>query len=225
MTPFSWLRTKHKNPKTVLQEFIEDKCGARGADNIFANNPNKKTGFATSLSVTILSFSGKFIDELRRIYPKLDEEFPGKMGWQTYDIVAFEAAAWCHFYLLRDYLKDADSDDDEDSSDVYTECLRESVLYTDRFLKKFIGTQNLPDDFFIVRVYSYGLTGWEGFLKHLVASLVHGIPERRSRLEIGDGLFLTIALTAHIATFTTNSLDRLEQGAKEIYKKEVSTFL
>lgn len=223
MTPFSWLRRKHKNKKTALQEFIENKCGARGADNILTKIPDRNTGFSASLSVATLSFTGKFIDELRKIYPKLDEEFPGKNGWQTYDIVAFEAAAWCHFYLLRDYLRDVDSDDDkEDPSDTYTECVRESALYTDRFLKKFIGTQNLSDDFFIVRVYSYGLTGWEGFLKHLAASLVNGVPERRSKLKLGDGLFLTIALTAHIATFTTNSLERLEQGAKEIYEREVS---
>ena len=160
----------------------------------------------------------------------------------SYDAVAFETAAYCHYWLMREYLDEAVRNiDDEDhekkdcmghndagKGDGYFRVLRDSMHLTDSIIRRYT-TFNLDKDFFVNRISSYSISrvDYSGQIPKDVASRFEAI--LASSIENGSpGLYgKDIRFGAPLLELAVKScspifhqiLATLKQAGKDLYDR------
>jgi hypothetical protein len=170
----------------------------------------------------LLGLSGQHANDIERQFGKIIlEEFPQKNGWPIYDILTFETMAWCHFYLLSEFIPELDEGEMDDLP-IFAQLLFGSVNFSNAFFQKFIHNNNLSDAFFIERTLSYSNSNWETHLRNLLYSLKTGSPQPSPHLELGDGLLSSVYLAASIPIFTNTVLETFKINLIKMYDSEIS---
>jgi hypothetical protein len=144
-----------------------------------------------------------------------------------YDVAAFEAAAYSHYWIMREYFQvndDDDRDGDEDGeSDDYFECLRDAAHVTNTVITSRT-TFGLADDFLFNRVVSYSQRSTksdygppERFANTLVSSLKKGTPGAHPTRPNGESLALGLAIATYVPIFQQTYLDALPKTARALF--------
>jgi hypothetical protein len=191
-----------------------------------------------AVSMTILRMAHNFSEGLFR----MEGEFSKKMGTPNhralYDAAAFEAAAYAHFWVMKDFRlaggNDWDDLDEDDDREEGLECLgksRDADLITSAFISaRFIEqhtTFDLPEKLFVNRAMSYCRSSdtridiaelTNRFEHKLSCSILAGKPVNQRQRKFD--LPLDLALKACISIFQTNSLLALSEIADGLFKAE-----
>jgi hypothetical protein len=156
-----------------------------------------------------------------------------------YDVMAFEAAAYCHYWLMRDcstdsencfgeadFQKDGVSDCAEDTreGDPYFHTLRVSTNLTNSLIVGYTNF-NLHKHYFVRRVGSYLGLGQAGrthrevaalFERKLISSIMKGAPASGSKESTLGNLPLGLAAKSYIPIYHQSHLIALAEAAKNL---------
>lgn len=214
---------------TPLQDFI----GRLGPESLWrlteqVSKPELRAPSAVSLSV--LMMAGHFHDKLSQT---IRDVVKGAEPQKTlpFDVVAFEAAAFCHYQLMADDLTSdfADNDEwedddvidsDESTPTTYFEANRDAVHFSASFLNDYCRSWNLPEEFFLNRVVSYSASTKDVaplamFERLLSGGIQEDVPIRRQGPPPLD-LPLTLGVKAYIAIFQRTMIPGLAETCRRL---------
>jgi hypothetical protein len=139
-----------------------------------------------------------------------------------YDVVAFEAAAYCHYWLMSQHLQANDGDDD---SDGYFECLKDAAHLTNALIRSKTNF-GLVDDFLVNRMMSYAQRDTrtkanygapEKFATTLAGSLRQGAPGASPKSPDVESLLAGLSVTTYVPIFQHTYLDALPRTARALF--------
>lgn len=173
-----------------------------------------------AFSLVSLTVAGRLhgcIAELSKAMPKGLKRSAGP----SYDLVTFEAAAYCHYFTMKEYLR-LDEDDDQ-SEDSYFGCLRRSTFLTAALLKSYVDFQLPAEEFFSNRAVSYGLPGRSvrqdaERLGQLILASKDGRPATQIKTQIDLEDFLPIVLNPAIAVWHASHLEAMVESFHRVYE-------
>lgn len=221
MTLLSRLFGKHR-PRGKLETLIEK----FDFDKVYeiAKERDESTRVPVAISLAVLVVVGKFCRELQETVALFNKQMRSQKPFTApYDVVAYEAAAFFHYSLMRDYLSSgSDEADDEDTNDddPYFDALREAARLTGGLVNDSAGFDDSPD-IFRARMIRYGLkqhtieAELAEFELILSASIEAGAPVRSNRLSLD--LPLGVALKLQIPVFYTHMMPALRETSRRIY--------
>ncbi|HEY0307831.1 MAG TPA: hypothetical protein VGB94_06710 [Acidobacteriaceae bacterium] len=200
-----------------------------------ASDPTLKVPGAVSM--TVLRMAHNFSTGLLKMAADFSKKSGAPSPQPSYDAIAFETAAYAHFWSMKDYrLADANDleDEEEDESRESLENsdkprdadLITSTLISDRFIAQYT-TFDLPDRFFANRAMSYCRSSdtridipelISRFEHKLSSSILAGKPGNQKQREFD--LPLDLALKACIPIFQINSLPALSEIVDGLFKAE-----
>lgn len=170
-----------------------------------------------ALSTSVLYLSHRFSSGLLAMLSSVDR---GSIF--TYDCVAFEAAAFCHYWLLRDILKE-DEDEDEIVDEKYFECLKASTNVTALLFAEKTNF-SLPTELLMQRSIAYShaekfkaMHPQERFAQFLISSFQSGSPVKRSPIDISTNIALQLAVASYIPIFESTQLNEFRKVARVMY--------
>lgn len=178
----------------------------------------------SAISLSLLVVVGKFCRELQDTISKLRKTMRAPTpSTAPYDVVAYEAAAFFHFSLMREYLSpesDGDDEEERDNDDPYFDALREAAQLTGGLVND-AAKFDVPPDMFSARMIRYGLTKrtmeaelgeFESLLR---ASIETGTPVRKGGVSFD--LPLGVALKLEILAFYSTMIPALRETCRRIY--------
>lgn len=172
-----------------------------------------------ALSTWVLYLSHRFSSGLREMMSSVGKSM-GQNSAFAYDCVAFEAAAFCHYWLMRDMLNE---DDEEAIDEKYFECLKTAANIT---ASLFVGKTSfvLPPELLLQRsmVYSHeekfkAIRPQERFAQFLISSFQSGVPEKITAVGISSSLPLQLAVASYIPIFESTQLTEFKKMARVMY--------
>jgi hypothetical protein len=214
---------------TALEAFLSP-IGIDQCRTTYHDVRDKDLRLPTAISVYALFLSHAFASGLRDLLTTTDRKskFAGK--YFPYDAVAFEAAAYCYYWVMRDKLNsdyehldeefDEDLDDDRKGEEDYFACLTTSSQITSSFIDKKVPF-NLPDDVLLKRILSYSshetsesARPEEQFFYLLVSSVQSGSPLVKTHVGVDSSLSLQLAVTSYIQIFESTRLAEFKKAAR-----------
>lgn len=218
MSIFSRLFRK-KVEQTTLEEFIAT-ITPEQFQRSYRSVKDPTLRVPAALSTWVLFLAHHFSSGLRKMLTSIEKTFETSSAY-PYDCVAFEAAAFCHYWVMRQSLN-ADDDDEQEDSD-YFECLKNSANITNSLLSSKAGFA-LPDDLLMKRsiAYSYeekykSVRPEEKFANFLISSIQSGSPEKRSPVGIKINLPLQLCIASYIPIFESTQLAEFEKAARVMF--------
>jgi hypothetical protein len=177
-----------------------------------------------AISVYVLYLAQRFASGLREMMGKADKNSV-KGSSYPFDAIAFEAAAYSHFWLMREKLNvDKDENEDEpEEDDPYFECLEASAQLTSSLL---VSKTNfsLSTDLLMNRSITYSfeetrksIKPQEKFAQFLVSSFQSRSPAIRSTAGISSSLPLQLSVISYIPIFSSSLLAECKKGARVMY--------
>ena len=138
----------------------------------------------------------------------------------AYDCVAFEAAAFCHYWLMRDMLNE---EEEEIGDEKYLECLKAAANITSSLFSSKTSF-SLPAELLMQRsmVYSHeekfkAIRPQERFAQFLISSFESGSPDKRTPVGISSNLPLQISIASYIPIFESTQLAEFKKIARVTY--------
>lgn len=186
---------------------------------------------AGAISMTVLLMSHRFCDGLLKMEKDLGKVLGASNHGHAYDVIAFEVAAYSHYWLMKDYLSSEiadDYDEDEDPKDLRFEKLRTSTHLTNGFLKRYVSF-DLHEHFFPNRANSYCRSNdqeagvleiLDRFERNLISSILAGSPAPSNTFGGIGNLELELAVKAYVPIFHSTDLDALTQVADNLFDDE-----
>jgi len=173
-----------------------------------------------ALSTWVLYLAHRFSNGLREMLMSTEKSL-GMSNAYSYDCVAFEAAAFCHYWLMREMLNTDEDDEPEDSD--YFECLKNSANITSSLLTDKVSF-TLPDELLMQRsmAYSYeekckAVRPEEKFAQFLISSIQSGSPTTRSPVGISSSLPLQLSVSSYIPIFESTLLAEFKKIARVMF--------
>lgn len=184
---------------------------------------NPKLRVPAAISVYALYLAYRFSSGLRDMLGKIDKGSQ-KGGVFPFDAIVFEAAAFCHFWLMREKLAvNEDEDEGAPEEDQYFECLRASAEITSSLLVKHTSF-DLPADLLMQRSIAYSFEEArkstrpeEKFAQFLVSSYQSQSPAIRTSVSISSSLPLQLSITSYIPIFSSTLLTEFKKGVRAMY--------
>lgn len=181
------------------------------------NDPSLR--LPAALSTWVLYLSHRFSSGLREMLSSVGSAMEQNSTF-AYDCVSFEAAAFCHYWLMRDMLNE---DEEEVGDDKYFECLKAAANITSSlFASK--ASFSLPAELLMQRsmVYSHeekfkAIRPQERFAQFLISSFQSGSPEKRTPVGISSSLPLQLAVASYIPIFESTQLAEFKKIARVMY--------
>lgn len=202
---------------TPLEEFIGSITLEQPRASYHAVN-DESLRLPAALSTLALYLAHRFSNGLREMLTKLDSQTNDSF---PYDAVAFEAAAYCYYWLMRDMLNS--DDEDETSDESYFECLKDSANMTSSLLAGKISF-DLPNDLLMNRSIAYSfeekcksVRSEEKFAQFLISSIQSRSPLAKTTVGIESRLPLQLAVASYIPIFKSNSLAEFKKTARGLF--------
>jgi hypothetical protein len=189
-----------------------------------------------AISMTVLKMAHSFSQGVLEMEADFDlgEKRKSPNHQSSYDAAAFEAAAYAHFWTMKDHLQaevdrledciEEDEDDNEDNSGKQRYAgLVTATLISDIFIKRYT-TFDLPDRYFAHRAMSYcrscdtqiDVPELIGRFEHnLTCSILAGKPVHQKESELH--LALGVVLKTYIPIFHANSLSALSELVETLF--------
>ena len=213
-------RLFHKKiAKTPLEEFIATITPVH-IQNSYRSAKDPTLRVPAALTTWVLYLAHHFSSGLREMLTSIEKTFEVNSTY-PYDCVAFETAAFCHYWVISEFLN-ADDDDEPEDND-YFECLKASAKITDSLLSSKAGFA-MPDDLLMKRsiAYSYeekckSVRPEEKFANFLISSIQSGSPAKRSSIGIETNLPLQLCIASYIPIFESTQLAEFKKAARVMF--------
>ena len=209
-----------RSTTTPLEEFIGS-IALEQSRVTYHSVKNKSLRLSAALSTLALYLVQRFCNGLREMLVKLDKQSYPTNDSFPYDAVAFEAAAYCHYWLMRDMLN-AD-DEDETSDESYFECLKNSANITSSLLAGRVSF-DLPNDLLMKRSMAYSFEEkcksvrlGEKFAQFLISSIQSRSPLIKTSVGIEIRLPLQLAVASYIPIFESTQLTEFKKVARAMF--------
>lgn len=210
-----------KSVATPLEEFIGT-ITLEQSRATYHSVKNESLRLPAALSTWALYLVQRFSIGLREMLAKLDKQSYPTNDSFPYDAVAFEAAAYCHYWLMRDMLN-ADDDDDEPSDDTYFECLKDSANITSSLLAGKVSF-DLPNDLLMKRSIAYSfeekcksVRPEEKFAQFLISSVQSRSPLVKTPVGIESRLSFQLVVASYIPIFESTYLAEFKKSARGMF--------
>lgn len=219
MNMFSRLFGK-KSLATPLEAFITSITMERSRAT-YHSVKDKSLRLPAALSTLALYLVQRFSSGLREMLAKLDKQSYPTNDSFPYDAVAFEAAAYCHYWLMRDMLNA--EDDDETNDETYFECLKNSARITSSLLAGKVPF-DLPNDLLMKRSMGYSFEEKrksarpeEKFAQFLISSIQSRSPLVKTSVGIESRLPLQLTVASYIPIFESTYLVEFKHAARVMF--------
>lgn len=174
---------------------------------------------SAALSTWVLYLANRFSSGLREMLVSVNESIEIKTVF-AYDAVAFEAAAFCHYWLMRDMLN---ADDEQIEDEAYFECLKAAASITSALLVD-KSSFALPEELLMQRSMAYSfeekrkmVRPEEKFAQFLISSFQSGSPTTRTSVGISSSLPLQLSVASYIPIFASTHLIELKKVARVMF--------
>ena len=168
-----------------------------------------------ALSTWVLYLSHRFSSGLRELLSPVEKD-----STFAYDCITFEAAAFCHYWLMRDML-DEDKEETEDAK--YFKCMKTAANITASLIAE-KASFSLPTELLMQRSMAYShakkfksTSPQERFAQFLISSFQSGSPEKRTPVGISSNLSLQLAVASYIPIFESTQLAEFKKVARVMY--------
>lgn len=213
---------------SALEERLQ-KITVDDAKWAYQNTSDSDLRIPSAITMLVLRLAHNFSKDLVKQGDKFDKTLKGQKHQSLYDIIAFEMAAYIHFWLMKEYLQAdvnrlEDFDEDDSASPRYS-ALVTSTLLSETFIKRYTAF-DLPDKFFAHRSMSYcqvsdtkiDVDELISRLDHkLFCSLLAGRPVGRGPRDFGH-LTLDVTFKCFIRIFHITQLPALSEIVDELFK-------
>jgi hypothetical protein len=182
-----------------------------------------------AIALTIVMTAGKFARRVEASNAEARKQIGGPgTSAVSYDVLVFEAAAYCCRQLMRDHLSASEDDEIEDSAvsdDPCFEALRDAAHLTGGLMADYTAF-DLPEGFFLNRVISYDPklkphnpppTEWQDFEIVLSCALEGRTPAAGRGGRISLDLALGIALKLNAPRFQSIMVPALLETSRRLY--------
>jgi hypothetical protein len=212
---------------TPLEEFIGPITLAQ-CETTYHDVTNKSSRLPAALSTYALYLAHDFSSGLREMLSNVDKHSTFANNRFPYDAVAFEAAAYCYYWLMRDMLNTDNEDEyegyeDDKGEDIYLECLKDSAHMTSYFLNEKVPF-DLSNDLLMKRIISYSFEETRKsvrpeakFFQFLISSMQSGSPLIRTNVSMGSSLKLEVTVVTRIQTFEASVLATFKKSANDLF--------
>lgn len=180
----------------------------------------------TAISLALLVVVGKFCRSLRDSVARFNKMLRApEPSAVLYDVVAYEAAAFFHYSLMRDHLSNENDDEDEDDGgehDPYFDSLRDAAHLTSAIVND-DAAFDLPPEMFRNRILLYGLkrhtieAELAEFQSILSCSIEAGTPAGGRSDRVSLDLPLGVALKTDIPIFYSTMIPALRETCRRLY--------
>lgn len=183
-------------------------------------------------SAHALYIAGKFASRLRGMVRDLNKVVLRKGEPFPFDAVAFEAAAYAHYNLMRERLladakpdNEAGIEEDEPDEDAaaFFDCVLLAAYATSDTLVQHTDF-NLNSELLLNRCRAYAFNEgmkatppWEQLSNFLISSIQSGSPAVKSSVSISSSLPLQLAVAGATQIFHSNSLAHFIEGTRLLY--------
>lgn len=210
---------RKKVEQTPLEEFIAT-ITPEQFQRSYRSVKDPTLRVSAALSTWVLYLTHRFSSGLRETLTSLEKTLETN-GAYPYDCVAFEAAAFCHYWVMREFLN-ADEDDEPEEGD-YFECLKNSANITSSLLSSKTSFA-MPDDLLMKRsiAYSYeekfkAVRPEEKFANFLNSSIQSGSPAKHSPVGIQSSLPFQLCISSYIPIFESIQLTEFKKAARLMF--------
>ncbi|TNJ39688.1 hypothetical protein FGF66_03425 [Chlorobaculum thiosulfatiphilum] len=212
---------RKKVAKTPLEEFIAT-ITPEQFQSSYRSVKDPTLRVPAALSTWVLYLAHRFSSGLREMLTSVEKTFETSSSY-PYDCVAFEAAAFCHYWVVREFLNADEDEDGEPEGNDYFECLKNSANITSSLLSSKTGFA-MPDDLLMKRsiAYSYeekckAVRPEEKFANLLISSMQSGSPTKRSPVGIQSSLPLQLCIASYIPIFESTLLAEFKKAARVMF--------
>ena len=220
MNLFTWF--KRSDDKLGLRTALGDHTMSVAAHR-FESSPTMD-GLASALSSATLFTAGQFADGVTEHLSSLpisatEYDLTRRTVAIMHDVATIEAAAFCHFQLIKSYLREDEKPPDADPAFV---CLKNSMAMTARFINTH-GTFDLPATFFMDRANYYAKhlleDEFDKFEETLIDSIFSGGPAfpKQVREALEGELAVDIAVRLNARIFSGTSLPALMEFSDRLW--------
>jgi hypothetical protein len=184
------------------------------------NGRDEEMRVATAISLLIFAAVYPFASNLIASTKKLSQIAGSKtVPAVAFDVVVFEAAAFCHHALLEPFLGESH---DESEDDQYFAVLQSSVHLSAAVLRRFTHF-DLSENFFMNRISSYSLASGRSnpatkFETILSGAIEGGSPKSGLRGPLSLDVGVTLVLKTAIPAFCTHSVRALSVSARQTFE-------
>ena len=219
MSIFSKLFVK-KIIQTPLETLINS-ITPQHSQTTYKSVKNDNLRLPAALSTYTLYLTQRFSNGLREMLSSLDKLMTPMNEAFPYDAIAFEAAAYCHYWLMRDMLNVEDEDEDEDEA--YFEFLKTSANITSVLLEDKTSFE-LPSDLLMKRSMAYSFDEKcklgrpeEKFAQFLISSFQSRSPVVSTSVGVTSSLPLQLSIASYIPIFESTHLIELKEVARMMF--------
>lgn len=212
---------RKQTTQTPLEAFIS-KITLDQAQRTYKSVENPTFQLPAALSTSVLYLAHHFSNSLREMLVSTDS-IKTSNGY-SYDSVAFESAAFCYYWLMREMLNEDDDDEDEEPKvNDYLECLKISANITSSLIADKVSF-SLADDLIINRSIAYSSAEKfkatrpeEKFAQFIISSIQNGSPSMMSSVDISSDLQLHLCAMAYIPIFESTLLTEFKKTARVMF--------
>jgi len=184
-----------------------------------------------AISMIVLNFTHRFCSGLLKMNHDLEKASSTLALNYNYDVIAFETAAYCHYWLLKEQLLEMNLNDNPDDVEEgpYIHCLKLSAHITSSYIYKYT-TFNLNERFFLNRTHSYSRITDKSldlnvissrFEQKLKSSIKNGVPAPSNHLPTIGNLEFEISVKAYIPIFHLTYLSILPEMASNLFSESL----
>lgn len=183
-----------------------------------------------AISVRSLHIAVKFSDGLRDMVRKVGRGFAIEGEHFPVDAVAFEAAAYTYYWLMREaLLHDVEPDEEEEIDEEeaeFLECLKLAASATSEIFVQHADF-NVKSDLLMNRCLAYSFEEGmkatppdEKFTSFLLSSIQSRSPSEKHSVGLSTSLPLQLCVATYVPIWTSTLLDELKKGTREFYESE-----
>ncbi len=218
MSLFQRLFGSAKPPETALQTLLA-RMTPEHAQTAYHSAKEPEMRLPAALSVLAMYVVHRFVVGYSQTVASTTKAAGVTMPSIPYDALAFEVAAYVHYWLLREYLH-ADIDGDEDSDDAQEPLfghLRDSAQVSASLVYRYTAFPK-ADDPFMARVAAYldDRLASETFVRAILAAQTRGAPGPVDMLDV-SALPLSIATVSYVGIFHKSWLNGLSKSVQNLF--------
>ncbi|MHB1077239.1 hypothetical protein [Thiobacillus sp.] len=213
MSIFSKLFRK-PDVQTPLEAFVST-ITPEQSQTTYRSVKDESLRLPAALSTWVLYLTHRFSSGLREMLASVDKKTPF-----AFDPIAFETAAFCHYWLMRDILN---ADDDQAEDEIYFECLKASASITSSLLASKTSFA-LPTELLMQRSMAYSheekckaVRPEDKFAQFLISSFQSGSPATKAAVGISSSLPLQLSIASYIPIFESTQLAEFKTVARAMF--------
>jgi hypothetical protein len=181
----------------------------------------------TAICTRSLYIAGRFADGLRDMMQSVGKGLSVDREDFPFDVVTFEAAAFAHYWLMREaLLADADSKEREEvhgDEAAFFENLKLAASAASQILADYTDF-NLKSDLLMNRCLAYSFEERfkatppeQQFSKFLMSSIQSRSPSVKSSVRISTNLPLQLCVATYIPIWSSTLLDELKKATRDLH--------